>query len=99
MKDLVCPGTDCCSWQAEGPDPCRGCKTRSALHWRPRFVTTFYATLLADYIEAFRPDPESLSWRDFEIYQVFIQAQKEHQGEQEKKFWKSRKILNKFNKE
>jgi len=37
-----------------------------------------------------------LSWRDFEIYQVFIEAREAHRGEQEKKFWKARKRLNEF---
>jgi len=53
--------------------------------------------MLADYIEAFRPRPEQVSWSDFEIYQAFLTARAEHQDEQAKKIWKMRNSINKQN--
>ena len=96
-RERFCPGTDCCDRLQQGPDPCAGCKAKRWLQWRPRYFTSLYAVILADYIEAFRPGPEEVTWLDFELYQLYLTARAEHEKEEERKFWKTRNMINDCN--
>ena len=71
--------------KAEGDDPCQGCKVRKNLV-EPQYHTTVYAVLLADYIEAFRPPPDKLPWRDFNLYRLFLVAK----AEEERSRWENK---------
>ncbi|MEA1997428.1 MAG: hypothetical protein U9N45_07300, partial [Gemmatimonadota bacterium] len=95
--DAFCPGAARCDYRQKGPDPCAGCKVRARLAWRPKMFATIYAHLLADYIEAFRPRPEQVSWLEFEIYQAFLTARAQHVNTQEKKAWKERSVIYRSN--
>jgi len=86
-KERACPGLKNCLLKQEGPDPCKGCKIRGNLSWQPQFATTSYAAFLADYIEAFRPPPDKITWYDFEIYRLFQIAKSEY----ERSNWEEKK--------
>lgn len=79
LKERECPGLKDCPMKQEGPDPCQGCKIKENISWQPKYLTTIYASLLTDYIEAFRPSPDKLTWLDFEIYRLFQTAKAEHE--------------------
>lgn len=59
-------------------DP-RFCAEIQANGYRPEMPETDYAFMLSSYIEAFRPDPADVSWRDLEIYQALQMARNQHQ--------------------
>ena len=62
-------------------DSCEVCEIKKYLEYEPEFPETGYAFFLSSYIEAFRPSPKEISWRDFEIYHVFLTARYQHERE------------------
>lgn len=92
MKERICPGLKNCVLKQEGPDPCKGCKIRENLDWKPKYQTTYYAGLLANYVETFKLSPDQLTWQDFEIYQLYLTAKNEYEEERLKKASKRRSI-------
>ncbi|MEA2063018.1 MAG: hypothetical protein U9P14_04920 [Gemmatimonadota bacterium] len=69
---------------------------RPGLGWRPRYHARYYAVFLASYVEAFRPSPRELTWRDFELYQLYLTARAEHETEMQKKYWKKQRNISKI---
>ena len=65
--------------------PCENCDIKSQLDYRSELAETEYAFWLNTYIEAFKPSPEKISWRDFEIYHAFLIAKNQHEREAIKK--------------
>ena len=65
------------------------------LDWKPKYQTTYYAGLLANYIETFRLSPDQLTWQDFEIYQLYLTAKNEYEEERLKKASKRNMISGK----
>ena len=80
----------------DGPDPCAGCKLRMRLESAGGFQAAYYAAFLHTYLKAFRLSPRQLSWRDFEIYQVYLTARAEREYEEARKYWKNRREVNKI---
>ena len=76
-----------CGKPQAGPDPCIGCSAKEYLDFRPENPATEYCFFLHSYIEAFRPPPDRISWKDMERIQAFIMAKNQHEA----KIWEKGK--------
>ena len=61
------------------------------VNFEPEFITTQYLFGLHSYLEIFQVRPSELTWRDWELYQLFLATKNEFERE---KINASRKDIN-----
>jgi len=85
-KARQCEGNPnkCCGSLGSGPDPCKGCKVKAHLEYRPKYSATLHSSFLAWYVETFKPDPARLSWFDTDLLQLYQSTRAEYRREKDR---------------